>query len=46
MEDVLRKGEKILFLEDDEILRNAASRFLKRSGYKVELAQDGYVYAL
>ena len=33
--------KRILFLEDDDILRNAAARFLKRSGYEVELAQDG-----
>jgi len=34
-------GRKILYLDDDEILRKATSRFLGKVGCRVEAASDG-----
>lgn len=34
-------GRKILYLDDDEILRKATSRFLGKVGCQVEAASDG-----
>jgi PAS domain S-box-containing protein len=36
-----KKGEKILLMDDEEVIRDVAGRMLKRLGYKVEFASNG-----
>jgi two-component system, cell cycle sensor histidine kinase and response regulator CckA len=37
----MTEGRKILYLDDDDLLRKATSRFLGKVGYEVESARDG-----